>query len=64
MTGSGNHDAHCTHVAEWAELIGDDVPDRAKDERLLCWPGVEDEENDCEVSRNRNRRREWPREAS
>jgi hypothetical protein len=64
MTGSGNDDSHCTHVGEWAELIGDEVPDRAKDERLLRWPGVEDDENDCEVNRNRNGGREWPQGAS
>jgi len=51
MTGTGNDaSSHCTYVGEWAELIGDEVPDRAKDERLLRWPGIGDEENDCELT--------------
>lgn len=54
MTVEGNEaSSHCTYVGEWAELIGDEVPDRAKDERLLRWPGIGDEENDCEVNRSR-----------
>lgn len=63
MTGTGTDKrTHCTHVEEWADLIGADVPDRAKTERLLRWPPAEDEDPDREVTRNG--KSEWSHGAS
>jgi hypothetical protein len=47
MSGASDEaDQNGTRIGEWADLVGDEVPDRARRERVLRSPGFRLDDDD------------------